>query len=771
MSSLSQHWLYIRCISLFLAFLLFSIHNSANAQDWTWVKKVGIGGQYDIADIIKSVTDKDGNTYVVGYYYQKIVLGDKLYEGPNFLYDNFFVAKFDNRGNVIWSSVFNGAPYTDDVSIHNIAIDKNGRVYLTGSFTKTVSFSGTVSLSMPPSNGPFDYTTAEFLCVYHSDGTPAWAKFGTATVCQEGILSTISEFHDGFSTQSQWKNHNNNINDDSLYYYNADGQYLKKEKNIWPDYGNDVCSQIIGKDSWIAGIDGYDFRISRYVHDNNQLDETATIPNMPSLTDFKIHKDAVFFLGCFDAYGSGILQFGDITLTSSDYAASYHVEGFLVKYDVLTKKFVWGKTIRKMNCGFNKSLVVSATDVLYVSSEEVGTGGKNYIRAYSIEGDSLWTRTSQAYIHDNNALGTDQFGNVYVTGGAHNGLSSKANFGSLSFTYDYTVGFLAKIALPYPTPVAPADVTGSGISTSAVKLQWTDGNDEVGYRIQYKATDETAFQELGTVASNSTYFIASNLMCHKQYTFRIQALGEGNSSAYSSEVTVKPLSLAKPVISSSASHACIGQQVIISASQGFDGYIWNNNETTQSVTVTTTGEYAVKVKDNANCESAFSDKIKIMFYAYPDTTATIVNNSILLQSNAEQYQWYRNNVPVPGETQNNITPTETGFYKAEASYKGCTSFSRDIPFTVTGLEETWQANIDMYPVPASGTLTIRFMNDQQNAKGVIRLMDIKGKRLFECNKGNDLKTVVMDIQDIPAGVYILHIGLGKYVGYRRVIIY
>jgi hypothetical protein len=750
----------------------FFFQSTGYSQSWSWLKKIGAGGQDNSTYIHGSVTDIEGNTYIVGNYEKKLTLGDKVYDGPNYLKDNYFVAKFDSEGNVKWSSLFNGISSTANISIDKIFIDKTGRVYITGRLSKTVNFGSSVKLSMPPTLGSSSLNPF-FVCSYNNDGSPSWAKFQNEllAISEDGKIYTRSKLHNGFATDSQWTDYlMNKINSDSLHCYNSDGQLEFKSEGKWNGnwkLGNGTSkSKSSGQDLLIFQQPNSNLNIFRYKYDNNQYDELI-IPNMPIFDVFEVYKDAIYFLGCFPAYGNGKLTFGGISLESSDSNANYHVEGFLVKFDLLTQKFLWGKTIPKMDCGFNKFIAASLTDALYISSEEVGTNSKNYIRAYSINGDLLWTKTSQAYILTNTGIGIDQYGNAYVSGTAFNGLSSLATFDGLSFSYDYNVAFLAKITLPFPTPTRPENLTGVGLSTSSIKLEWTDSKDEIGYQLQYKAQDESVFTDLTKIASNITSFVVDNLLCTKEYTFRILAIGVVNSSPYSIELAVRPLTLPLPKITSPISQACIGKEVKISASGSFAEYIWNTGEMSQNILVTASGEYSVKVKDNSNCVSDFSEKIKITFYANPDTSVAIINNSIVYLGKADSYVWYRNDLPIKGETNNKITPIESGTFKIEASANGCVSTSRSIPFIVTGIESIIETDIDVYPVPASNSITILFRNNLINVEAAINLFNLLGKSLIE-SKGTNILT--LNTSQINPGTYFLQINLNGKCYYRKIII-
>lgn len=84
---------------------------------------------------------------------------------------DIFLAKFDRSGELRWLLRAGGAG--DDVG-QDIAIDRAGNIYVTGSFTDSASF--------PSHNGPAKTVTGTgqtiFLAKYHPSGTLAWVQKG-----------------------------------------------------------------------------------------------------------------------------------------------------------------------------------------------------------------------------------------------------------------------------------------------------------------------------------------------------------------------------------------------------------------------------------------------------------------------------------------------------------------------------------------------------------------------------------------------------------------
>jgi Secretion system C-terminal sorting domain/Beta-propeller repeat len=141
--------------------------NSLGVLEWATY----IGGSS--SDYIKDLTtDKNGNVYMVGYTRSGDFPVKNAFQ-PN--HSNAgdrdgFIAKFDGNGNMIWATYFGGA--ADDDVIGGIAVDDDGRVYITGE-TQSDDFyvtAGAFQDSLPGWN-------SAFISRFTSAGQPVWSTF------------------------------------------------------------------------------------------------------------------------------------------------------------------------------------------------------------------------------------------------------------------------------------------------------------------------------------------------------------------------------------------------------------------------------------------------------------------------------------------------------------------------------------------------------------------------------------------------------------------
>jgi gliding motility-associated-like protein len=86
------------------------------------------------------------------------------------------------------------------------------------------------------------------------------------------------------------------------------------------------------------------------------------------------------------------------------------------------------------------------------------------------------------------------------------------------------------------------------------------------------------------------------------------------------EITVKVVPApARPVLVTGGPTAfCQGDEVVISAPDGYTSYLWSTGESTSAITVSTTGNYHVTVTDSFGCASPVSAETAVTVHPLPD---------------------------------------------------------------------------------------------------------------------------------------------------------
>jgi hypothetical protein len=172
----------------------------------------------------------------------------------------------------------------------------------------------------------------------------------------------------------------------------------------------------------------------------------------------------------------------------------------------------------------------------------------------------------------------------------------------------------------------------------------------------------------------------------------------GCYSAFSTPVvvTVNPLPATPTITASGPTTFCSGGSVTLTSSAG-TSYLWSTGATTQSIIVSTSGSYTVRVTNASGCQSAISAATTVTVYPLPATPTVSPSGSISLCAGncatltaplSTSYQWSN------GETTQTIVVCASGSYSVRVgNANGCFSaFSTPVVVTVN-------------PLPATPTIT------------------------------------------------------------------
>jgi hypothetical protein len=201
-----------------------------------------------------------------------------------------------------------------------------------------------------------------------------------------------------------------------------------------------------------------------------------------------------------------------------------------------------------------------------------------------------------------------------------------------------------------------------------------------------------------------------------------------------------------------------------------DGYTWSTGETTQSIQVSTKGDFSVTVTDaTLGCEST-SETFSTLVNVNPVASFTLSGNmetgSAIAFSNASSgaASWLWNFGD--GQTSTDENPshafTDNGSFIVSltaTSDLGCQAIATKDLAVITGLEQ-WLSNQDLhvYPNPASDKVKIE-MDLAEAGTPEISLMNAQGKPLFNKQYGltKDLFSEEIGISSLSQGLYLVKV--------------
>lgn len=244
--------------------------------------------------------------------------------------------------------------------------------------------------------------------------------------------------------------------------------------------------------------------------------------------------------------------------------------------------------------------------------------------------------------------------------------------------------------------------------------------------------------------------------------------GQCNSTGTDTIYINAGTAVVQPVLSYNTA-TCAGGTVTIAVNQPYSTYLWSDGSTGSTVTGLT-GSYSVTVSQTGYCGTS-SATINATGTALPDASFTV--NAALLTANTvgAQYQWYVDGAPINGATNSTYIINQTGNYSLQVTVNGCSATSEPVQVIVNGLNEINGVTFSVYPNPAVDLLMIKATGlEGVYYNAVISSAEGRISRELNLVTGNGQLNAVVDIADMPQGIYVLRLfnaGIAKSVRFIK----
>ncbi len=368
-------------IVLSAAILISSLTNAfyitAQTPDCQWGKTVGHG----LVSNKSVATDNFGNEYVTGFFRSPfIVLGSVTLFNNGIGTEDFYLAKYDHLGNLIWARSAGGS---DNDFVGGVATDSIGNIYLTGYYTSASLVLGHDTLKQ-------QYNI--FTMKYDPSGNILWARGSVGAGAESG----------GITTDKYGNSYVTGIFGNS---------YITFDHNTLLNGYNRVFNIFITKYTTDGNV--------AWVRGNNNLGlNTST-----QVSDIKTDADGNILLT--GSFGGEMMVFGTDTVNKSPFSDVYV---FLIKMDS-SGNFTWVNGFGNfsnypatvltldasgnsfLSCNFGRWPLVLGTDTIR------GTAQDAILVKYNSAGARQWAKkTSFNSTVSIYGAACDQGGNVYMTG-------------------------------------------------------------------------------------------------------------------------------------------------------------------------------------------------------------------------------------------------------------------------------------------------------------------------------------------------------------------
>jgi len=216
---------------------------------------------------------------------------------------------------------------------------------------------------------------------------------------------------------------------------------------------------------------------------------------------------------------------------------------------------------------------------------------------------------------------------------------------------------------------------------------------------------------------------------------------------------------------------CQGDSVIINAPAGYSSYEWSNNATTPSINVKQAGSYKVRVRDNNNCPSPYSDPVIVMVNPLPSKPSIVNVGSDILEADlsAPIYEW-KKGTEVLNDFTKQINATSGKYTVRLQDYNSCYSIPSDtFEFVLTSTVDPLTTNgFILYPNPTRGLITV----NMEEAFGMsdIKVMNSIGQVCQAKINWLSSKKAIVDVSDFENSLIYILVTLKNKVATYPVII-
>ncbi|MEZ4972377.1 MAG: gliding motility-associated C-terminal domain-containing protein [Cyclobacteriaceae bacterium] len=610
-----------------------------NAGNFIWAKSIG-GTTSDGGNAV--TTDALGNILVAGYFIGTVDFDP----GPgttdlSTLARGAFVLKLNAAGDLVFGSAFTG---TSSVEAFSIAVDAAGDIYTTGDFNGTIDFdpgpatfnqvgvsSGDMFISKLDASGNFVWAAgigdaqedAGLSIAVDAAGNPYVTGHFAATVDFDpgpgvfNLSSTVANAYDIFISKYdtdgnfEWAVKMGGVDDNEI------------GKSIFVDGSGNVIAT-----GQFSGVGDFDPGSGTFNLSGTGAEDAfvlkLSLPT-PTISGFDPTSGPVGV--------SVIISGTNFSTTPANNTVTFNGTTAVVTASTttsITTTVPAGATTGPISVTIAGSTATSATDftvtaspVISINTQPSGTSGCfGDVVTFSVAATGTSNITYQWQAQQVDLTFVD-----LADGGAYSGantstLTVTTNIGSVSLGYRCRVNgdFAAQqisnnaLLLLLLAPSAPTTTGASGCSPATVTLSASGGVDGQ-YRWYTSATGGTAIAG----ETNSTYTTPPLTSTSTYYVSRMIAC-ESTRTPVTATVDPAP---AKPVIISSITPSsgnvsvCSSNTLTLTAPSGFNTYLWSNGETTQQITITSSGSYSVIVENGNGCDSPSSDAITVTVIPAP----------------------------------------------------------------------------------------------------------------------------------------------------------
>ena len=270
--------------------------------------------------------------------------------------------------------------------------------------------------------------------------------------------------------------------------------------------------------------------------------------------------------------------------------------------------------------------------------------------------------------------------------------------------------------------------------------------------------------------SNGDHTQTTSVSTATSYSVTVVQNGCTGSSANPVVVTVNQ-SPTPSITPAGTQNICSGHSITLDAGSGYTSYLWNNGQTTQTITVDSTHAYNVTVTQNG-CPGASANPTTVFSNITPTATVTQLGSAggfaLLSASPANAaYQW------LIQTSQNGVYSLElattqldtvlcsdvTEYHTVVVTQSGCADTSNQFAVGCVGVNEISTLNsFSAQPNPATDVLYVVYeLNDPTPVS--VSVIDLTGRKVIDVVneiQGRGAHQNAIGLSNLSAGIYMLN---------------
>ena len=691
------------------------------------------------------LTDNANNIFVVGNFYDSLIVGASVFTTTHDTFRKFFVAKYKANGTFIWIKVA-----TSNEAFVNAATLKTNQLYLTGGFKSTFNYQGTTLTSA----GSNDIWVLKLDTAGTSLSSTRFGGTGDDAAEAIELDATNNIFLSGYYSGAF------NFGTNPITSHGMQDCFLTKLSAAlavnWVKTAGSTGRDVMRCMALDASGNIYAGGIAKT---DLQFDPSAYTLVIPSQSGF---------IAKFNA--AGVYQDSRIPVKN----------GNCIQMRMVGNRIVWcGKARNNGPIYFDNSVPVNvghADDGYYIildsafNAKSIGlysqiTGAEQ--RCFSVEAID----NSNFIIAGFTGHKTRMPDTIYYN------ISNPSGFDNIYGGFS----FIQKITIPHLNvtqsinPILPPNISGTNpliftLNFGVNTISSTATNSKIGFpktaSYNYQLASSGNYFSPGTItvyamssppgsldaANMNFYFQNKNLMVQSD-----------NEQIFCHAVS--------PADASSA--VCSLDSVTLVAFPGCSNYAWYQAPNTfidssQQIIIFPSGSTTYYVIADSLGQCRYKAYVVTTGYAPSIPVISQTGNVLFSSGAAAFYQWYVDGVAIPGATNYYYTPTGPGSYQVEdINTAGCSSISD--PFVIVSTFDLPDgASINVFPNPADESMSISFVHFSLEEKINVKVVNAFGQvmQTKEVRIANGNFITQIETKQLPAGFYGINIS-GAHIQYSQ----